>query len=359
MWNQILGQFIFSAALAAALHAGATGTWRLHLLTQADARWYADDLAGERQEALMRRIRPTLDLLLAENLAVRFTPELAPAAQGVVDATVMWSPSDRFSLGVGKMRDPVDGERQVSARDLWFVERAYPSVLAPSRDVGVALRLRGHHEVRFELGVFNGAADNAAGSSDTDLRKEIAGRMEWTPVAGLVLGLGAGGGDRDGGAPAGFRTQAQRRFFRWRSGTSMDGTAWRLEPQFRYTRGRWEMAGAWIRSQLDLRRDATVRTVANDGWFLAMRRPPAQTGGRWTIAGRISGLRIDPAVFPALADPTGNAQAVRSATLGLNLRLSPHAKWAVDVERSTFSAARAAPSVRTDTAILTRLQFHF
>ena len=139
-----------------------------------------------------------------------------------------------------------------------------------------------------------------------------------------------------------------------------DGPAWRIEPQFRFARGRLELAGAWVRSRQSLRRDALRADVANDGWYLAARYALAPAGDDWSLAARVSGLRVDRRAFPWLADPAGNAQAVFSATLGVSARLTRHLKWAADFERSTFSAgAPTGTSYAAETAVLTRLQFHF
>ncbi|CAL1241782.1 OprO/OprP family phosphate-selective porin [Candidatus Methylocalor cossyra] len=82
------------------------------------------------------------------------------------------------SLAAGKQKGPVSLERLQSATNLLFAERAYPTLLAPNRDIGVMLhgefakpgyqtQYTGNisHSPEFfsyQLGVFNGTLDNQA-----------------------------------------------------------------------------------------------------------------------------------------------------------------------------------------------------
>src|SRR5690606_10458897 len=103
-----------------------------------------------------------------------------------------------FQIQAGKFKEPVSLERLQSGANLLFIERSYPSQIAPNRDVGVQL----HGELlggslNYQVGVFNGVADGGSGDVDTaDDDKDIAARIFAHPFKNTDIealqGLGIG-----------------------------------------------------------------------------------------------------------------------------------------------------------------------
>lgn len=113
----------------------------------------------------------------------------------------------------GKFRQPISLERMQTAPNLTFVERAYPAMMAPNRDIGVmlhgAVSYPGYKVqyspqpvfkefLGYEVGIFNGIRDNqTVQNSDTeqDNNKEFAARLFMRPSlhsGSLLEGLGIG-----------------------------------------------------------------------------------------------------------------------------------------------------------------------
>ena len=67
----------------------------------------------------------------------------------------------RANLRVGKFKPPVGLERLQSDDDTSFVERGFPTLLVPSRDIGY--QVSGdivNRRISYTVGVFNGVPDN-------------------------------------------------------------------------------------------------------------------------------------------------------------------------------------------------------
>jgi phosphate-selective porin OprO/OprP len=107
-----------------------------------------------------------------------------------------------------------------------FIERAFPTLLVPSRDLGVMV----HGELAsglftYQMGGFNGVRDGGSQDFDTDDGKDVVGRIfvhPFRPLAnawldGFGLGLAGSWGRVDEQTPASFRTTAaSTNFFAYR-----------------------------------------------------------------------------------------------------------------------------------------------
>lgn len=116
---------------------------------QADARYYADvPSAGTANDTfLLRRVRPILEGTVFEkydfNLMLDFGSGAAATAANnsyVQNAFINARFLPQFQIQAGKFKVPVDLERLQSGANMLFVERGYPTQLAPNRDVGVQLQ---------------------------------------------------------------------------------------------------------------------------------------------------------------------------------------------------------------------------
>src|SRR6185503_11368534 len=142
---------------------------RLRGYLQADTRWYIDDAAAGRANDtfLLRRVRPIFEGTVWDKYDFRvmldFGSAVNPSSNNdpyVQDAyfTARWFPE--FQLVGGKMKEPVGLERLQSGANLLFVERGYPTQLAPNRDVGFLFQ--GdlfENTLNYSVGAFNGVAD--------------------------------------------------------------------------------------------------------------------------------------------------------------------------------------------------------
>jgi len=119
------------------------------------------------------------------------------------------------SLTAGKQKAPVELERLQAAPALTFTERAYPTQLAPNRDIGIMLhgefakpgystQYAGPHSfndfITYQVGVFNGTADNQSPANSNTANwdhKDFEGRVfahpfqhsGISPLEGFGLGL--------------------------------------------------------------------------------------------------------------------------------------------------------------------------
>jgi phosphate-selective porin OprO/OprP len=165
---------------------------------------------------IIRRARLQFAGTLAKDWDFLIAPDFGGGQARLFDAWAdmhYWQPA---SFAIGKMKGPQDLERLQTATNLLFNERAYPTQLAPNRQIGAMLHgeLEGpgfdtkyisnisHTQELFsyQLGIFNGSQDNqAVQNSDTTNfdNKAYMGRVfahpfrhvEWEPIQRLGLGF--------------------------------------------------------------------------------------------------------------------------------------------------------------------------
>jgi phosphate-selective porin OprO/OprP len=361
-----------------------------------DHRHFIDDDSPALPDGfLFRRVRPSLEGNLGPLLSYRITPELGGDSATLLDAWVDVKYSPAALLRVGKQKSPIGLERLQSASALGFVERGFPTELAPNRDIGVQVLgevLKG--EASYGIGVFNGTPDGRdSPAANADDHIELAGRVFFEPwrndanaLSGLGFGLAASHGEKTGGGNTllpRYRTPGQNVFFNYRSAVVADGTHERLSPQFYFYRRQLGLLGEWIRSSQEvLLPGATPRRAALDNtgwqlsatWFLTgedatyrgLARPntPLAFGrdgwGAFELVGRVGELAVDDGAFPFFADSATSAQRARSYTLGLNWYLNAHAKLLFDYSQTTFDGGAPSGGDRDDEKVfISRLQLAF
>lgn len=365
---------------------------RIRANLQADGRFFIGDSINGNDTFLIRRLRPSFEGTLAEKYGFRLMPDFAGSTFTLLDAYVTYQHSPAFTFLAGKTKTPFDLERLVSQTDLLFIERAYPTTLGPNRDLG--LQIYGDvadGKLSYQLAWQNGVADNASSVTDTDDGKEVAARLfahpfkgSDSPLAGLGIGLAATVGEKDAGAPAGFRTNAQQTFFSWAAGVTHAGTQSRLSPQFYYYQGPFGLIGSWVSSGIEVARAGAVRTFENTAWYLAANyvltgenagyrgvtpksifSPKDGTWGAFELAVRYGVLDVDDAVFAGtaatwFANPATAATEARGTTFGINWYLNRSVKASLNYEHTAFSGGAAgAVSGEDEQAIFTRLQVRY
>ena len=269
-----------------------------------------------------------------------------------------------------------------------FVERGYPSNVAPNRDVGVEL----HGEVAqgvvdWAAGVFNGAVDGSLGDSDASDGKDVAARLFVQPFArgrlsglkGIGIGLAGTSGQEAGAVPS-FKTSGQETFFTYLAGVTAAGSRTRLEPQASYQRGPFRLIGEYIRSRQHLAKGSGAAVeVTHSAWLASASvvltgeapasgavtpghpfAPATHGGGALELAARVTSLEVGLDAFRAgLADPTRAARRARAWAVGLTWYLNRNVKQVVDFERTTFTGGAAGGDRAPENAVLIRSQISF
>jgi phosphate-selective porin OprO/OprP len=205
-------------------------TVRLRGSVQADAKFFMDDNARKAKDVAtalpgstgslgnnlpdrfeLRQARVWLEGSLWKNIDFKIMPEFGGGTIRLFDAYIDAHYFPFASLTAGKIKPPVSLERLQGDADGAFLERAYPTYLAPNRDIGVMLHgefarpgykavYGGPEDFKnffdYQLGIFNGTGDNGNGDNDIDDDKEFTGRLWSHPFqhSGIdaLEGLGIG-----------------------------------------------------------------------------------------------------------------------------------------------------------------------
>lgn len=371
-------------------------------LVQADVRTYLDNSAVSNSDSvLFRRIRPTFEGSLGKLVGFRLTPEFAGNGTGeassIVDAYVDLKFDPAYTLRAGKVKGPVALERLQSGGALTFIERGFPTELAPNRDLGIQLQgdlFEG--TTSYTIGYYNGTADGRDVSvTDADNRKEVGARLFFEPFKnepGLLQGLGFGVGSSFGSKLQGsnnaanannflprYRTPGQNTFFQYRTsaatasasaagttGVYADGDHVRISPQLYYYRNSFGLLAEHISSEQELAISNTAagpgavtdsrEKLKNDAYqvvasyvltgedasFRGVAKPanPFTAGapgwGALELAVRFGELDIDDAAFPIFANATSAASRAESYAVGLNWYLTSNVKAALNYTNTSF-----------------------
>jgi len=370
---------------------------------QVDGRFFLDDAKLPAADSwVIRRSRPVVEGTLFKFVDFKLMPDFGGGTTVLYDAYLEARFSKAARLRAGKFKPPVGLERLQSATDLLFVERAFPTGLVPSRDIG--LQLGGEFlggKLEYQAGLFNGVVDGGLADQDAADGKEYAARLLWKPfqpAAGsdagvpaidLALGLAATRGEEEGsltatGLPS-FRIPGSSNFFAYRADSTLAGTARADGARERWSPQAWLYAGPfgalaeWVSSTTSVRRNTTVADLENEAWQVQLswvlsgetnsykgvtpRKPFSPQGGgagAWIVAVRASGFGADRDTFPLFADPT---RSVRKATLygaALSWNVLRGLRWMLDYERVSYDGGAAADADRPDEQVLyTRFQVSF
>jgi phosphate-selective porin OprO and OprP len=138
----------------------------------------------------------------------------------------------------------------------------------PNRDVGLQAigELAGDH-LSYAVGVFNGVADLGNGDGDMTNDKDFAARL-FIRVGALGLGIGARTGIEHGtvaatGLPS-YVTPGQQAMFRYRDRTVANGHRIRFAPQAYWYGGPVGVLGEYVISEQDVTRTTSSRRVAGN-----------------------------------------------------------------------------------------------
>ena len=303
------------------------------------------------------------------------------------DAWIEFKPSPKLRIRLGKQKPPVGLERLQSATAIHFVERAFPSLLLPSRDVGIQVHgdLAGG-VVAYGAALLDGAPDG--GSIDTDLNdsKDLAGRLFLSPFKkGKSAAQGPGlrhrrhDGKQTGPLPA-YRSGGQISVITILTGITADGTRKRYSPQLSFYSGRFGLLAEYAQSQSRVKKaDGQRFDFEASAWqatatiALTGDRPPTAACDRrspsilrrdsgapssWWLesTGSSSAAR---AWTPGLIDPTKSARELSAWAVGLNWSLTRNIKQVADYEHVSFKGGAASGDRESENVIFIRTQVSF
>lgn len=364
---------------------------RLRGYVQAGARFYlADDDEVANDAFGLRRVRPQIQARVHDDFEVRIQLELANRIE-LLDAWVSWRPFDAFGLRAGKMKTPVSFERLMSPTATVFLERAMPSSVAPNRDVGlVALGEAAEGIVAYEAGVFNGTPDGANTETNSSDAFDLVARL-WiepgaasdTALAGLGFGGAATWGEQRGALEApdlsGYRTAGARRFFRFASDGSAEGTTvadgnrTRFAGALTYAWAGFGLLGEYVHASHDVTRGAESGTVAVDtfavtaryivgadaSWEAIQPANPVGGGGLGALEfkARAEQLTVSDAIDSFAS--SSNAESATTISGGVTWWLHRGARVLLDYHNTSFSAPDGADAVAAEHALLGTLQLGF
>ena len=103
-----------------------------------DGRYLANDDPNDLKDTWQAtRVRPIVEGTVGGIYDFRFTPDFGQGRTVIQDAYVTGRFNPSFQVTAGKFKAPVGLERLQSANDIRFVARAFPTSLAPNRDLGL------------------------------------------------------------------------------------------------------------------------------------------------------------------------------------------------------------------------------
>jgi phosphate-selective porin OprO/OprP len=268
-------------------------TLKLRGTVHFDGRWYDDDITAETSDTwLLRRVRPTVEGTIAKIYDFRITPDFAGGRAFLLDAYVAARFQPWFVVQAGKFKVPVGLERLVSANDLRFIERAYPTSLLPNRDLGVQIAGDAAKGVlNYSIGYFNGVTDGSSADTatpadaETDTAGDFAARVFLQPFVnsdsfalhGLGFGVAGTYVDVDG-TPATpnlptYRTAGQQTLFQYRANTGTaplnnasyaNGSRTRITPQAYYYFGSFGLLAEYAKVSQEVSRQVSASRTITD-----------------------------------------------------------------------------------------------
>lgn len=314
---------------------------------------------------LLRRARPVFQGTIYKYIDYFFRPDFGKGSIAIYDAYAELKYVSRAKLRVGKFKTPVGLERLQSDDDTTFVERGLPSLLVPQRDIG--FQLSGDivsKRLGYQVGIFNGVADNALADAATGSHRDVAGRIFTTPFApdednllkGLGFGLAATGGNVDGEALPSYSTFGQNSFFTFASGVSEAGHRTRLQPQLYYYLKGFGLLSEYGKNEEGLQKGTFRTDIGFRAWQIetsyiltgedkgfgpaAPRKnfDPKNGGwGEWEIAFRLGGFNADRQMFEdGFASATVSPREAHERVAALNWYLNRLFRVSVDYGNTDF-----------------------
>ncbi len=375
---------------------------KLSGFAQVDARDFVSPASGAKDTFYIRRMRAIASGSVYHDFEYYMQTDFGAGNSATTtndsllqDAYVNIHHWDGLQFQAGKFKEPVSMEVLPLDQYLWFLERGFPTELAPNRDVGVDIHgTLWHGALVYAAGVFNGQPDGGSGDievadNDKDAVVRVIGapfkNTDFAPLQNFAFGLGASYGLQPGAATPTFGTMARQTFFSYSNTVSEAGQHLRLDPQGSYYWGPfcmyWEYAISDTKFKLatsKLKESAYLQDTGWDvvaSWYLTgesnifgvlptVRHPFRFDGSGWgafQLAARFGEISLDPNSFPLYA-AKGSAQGATSWSVALNWYLNHNVKCIFEYTQTAFSDGghpSNAVTAQDEKAIQGRLQFGF
>jgi len=356
---------------------------------QTDGRLFiVEEAVSNNDTFLVRRARPVLEGTLYGRFDFKLMPDFGLGQSVLYDAYVDIRFIPSLKLRAGKFKPPIGLERLQSGADLLFAERALPTQLVPTRDVG--FMVSGDvwaSRLAYAAALVNGVPDGTNVDLSDHKGKELDGRLFVRPFAangkstqdlgfGLALSRGTLTGTTASDLPS-YKTEAQQSCFKFRSdggAAFADGRHYRVSAQGYYYRGPVGVLAEQVFSSQQVRRIGMTGELRANAWQIAPSvvvtgerasyvgvtpARPFDAGRRqWgalAVKARYSQLVAGDGIFPVFASPADSPRAIREWGAGANWYLNRNVKVMADYEETRLEYANGAR--KRECAVLLRLQF--
>jgi phosphate-selective porin OprO/OprP len=342
-------------------------------------------------QTLIRRARPALSGTVYKYVDFYLRPDFGLGTTVLYEAYLQLNYFSRANLRVGKFKPPVGLERLQSDDDTSFIERGFPTLLAPSRDIGY--QVSGDimkRRVSYTVGVFNGVPDNGLSDASVSDHRDYAARIFLTPflpdtnspLSGLGFGIGASSGNDDGIPLPSYKTFGQNTFFSFAPGVTAMGHRTRLAPQAYYYNGPFGLMAEYTVAEEGLQKGTVRRDVTFRSWqvqasylltgdkkgftTLSPRKnfdPKNHGWGAVELAARTGDFSVERGFFDYGFGTVGTSpRSAREWVGGANWYLNRAVRISVDYGNTNFGGGAAAAlggNRPTERALLQRFQVNF
>ncbi|MGZ4995367.1 MAG: porin [Methylobacter sp.] len=386
---------------------------RIRGAVQGDGRfWLNDNTSRSVDKFEVKQARVWLEGYFFKDIYFKIMPDFAASSNILPDAYIDYAYHPSASLLVGKFKPSISLERLQGDSDTVFLERAFPTYLAPNRDVGVQLHgafakpgykaetvagpIDSRNTFTYQFGVTNGSGDSGSpnyNSAGTNNNKELIGRLFAHPfqhtgyswLEGLGFGVAGSTGNPDKQALANLATPIGRTTFldytKLRAGfaaPTADGGTYRIYPQGYWYAGPFGVMGEYVVSSQHLVSGNTTVKQKNNAWqvqasyvltgedntFASVKPiqnfdPLKGTWGALQLAARYSSLNVDNRTF-IIVDPNQSASRARAWAIGANWFLNSNALIRADYENVSFDGGAArGRDMPNESIFATRFQLAF
>jgi phosphate-selective porin OprO and OprP len=252
----------------------------------------------------------------------------------------------------------------------------------PNRDVGLQIfgDLAGGR-LSYAVGVFNGVADLGNGDGDVTNDKDFEARL-FAKVGGLGVGFAAGTGSEHGTVAASalpsYVSPGQQTLFRYRDSTVANGRRVRVAPQAYWYAGPFGVLGEYVVSGQDVTRTTSSIRVTNRAWQVAASwfvtgekasfttvapqrpfDPQKKNWGALELGARYGELHPDEDAFPTFTVVGNSVTSAKAWGAGITWHLAPGVRFAVNYERTHFTAGAASGNREPESFLVARIQQSF
>ena len=339
-------------------------------------------------QTTIRRARPALSGTVYKYVDFYLRPDFGLGTTVLYEAYVQLNYFSRANLRVGKFKPPVGLERLQSDDDTSFVERGFPTLLVPSRDIGY--QVSGDivkRRVSYTIGVFNGVPDNGLSDAAVSSHRDYAARLFLTPflpdaknpLSGLGFGMGASTGSDDSIPLPSYKTFGQNTFFSFAPGVTAMGHRTRMAPQGYYYNGPFGLFAEYTIAKEGLQKGTVQRDITFRAWqvqasylltgdkkgftTLSPRKkfdPKNRGWGAIELAVRTGTFGVEHGFFDyGFGNIASTPRHAKEWVGGVNWYLNRAVRISLDYSNTSFHGGAAGGNRLTERALLQRFQVNF